>query len=65
MDIDSIIQNVIEFTQDNIIVSVVVGIFLLFLLFRHTKILLFTTLFFMVAYGLAWLFEMLSHTGLG
>jgi len=65
MDLDSIIQNVTEFAQGNIIVSVVIGIFLIFLLFRHTKVLLFTILFFMIAYGLAWLFEILSHKGLG
>ncbi len=65
MDIESIIQYVIAFTQDNIIVSVTIGFFILFLLFRHPKILLTITLFFMAAYGLAWLFEMLSKTGLG
>ena len=60
MFIDEIFQKITVFTQNNIIVSVVIGIFILFLLFRQVKILLIIILFFMAAYGLAWLSEMLS-----
>ena len=65
MDIESIIQYIITFTQDNIIVSVIIGIFILFLLLRHPKYLLTIILVFVAAHGLAWLFDMLSKTGLG
>lgn len=60
MDIDGIVQEITMFTQNNIIVSAVIGIFLLFLLFRQFKIFLGIVLFFMAAYGLARLFKMLS-----
>ena len=65
MDIESIIQDIVAFTQDNILVSVVIGFFILFLLIRHPKVLLIVILFLMVAYGLAWLFGKLSTYGLG
>ena len=65
MNIDSIIQNVIVYAKDNIIVASIIGLFILFLLFRHPKILLIVALFLMAAYGLAWLFEKLAQYGLG
>ena len=65
MDIDGIIQTITGYVQDNIVVSVIIGLFIIFLLFRHPKKLLVIVLFFMAAYGLAWLFEMLSTKGLG
>ena len=64
MNIDSIIHELTLYVQDNIIVSVIVGLFIIFLLFRHPKVLLTIILFFMAAYGLAWIFDMLAKTGL-
>jgi Flp pilus assembly protein TadB len=69
MDIESKIQDLLVVMQgniqDNILVSVVIGLFIIFLLFRHPKILLVVLLFLMAAYGLAWLFERLAQYGLG
>jgi len=65
MDIDGIIQEITVFAQDNIVVAVVIGLFTLFLLIRHPKVLLSIVLFLMVAYGLAWLFALLATYGLG
>ena len=65
MNIESMIQELIVFVQDNIIVSVVIGLFILFLLIRHPKVLLTGILFLMAAYGLAWLFGKLATYGLG
>ena len=64
MDIESIIQELTVYVQDNIVVSVIVGLFIIFLLFRHPKVLLTISLFLMAAYGLAWLFDILAKTGL-
>ena len=65
MDIERIIQDLFVFIQDNIIVSVIVGLFIIFLLFRHPKVLLTISVFLMVAYGLAWIFDVLATTSLG
>jgi len=65
MDIEGLIQKITVFTQDNLTVTVVLGIFVVFLLLRHPKKLFSIVLFLIVAYGLAWLFEMLSTKGLG
>lgn len=65
MDIDGIIQNITVFAQDNIIVTVVIGLFILYLLVRHPKVLLTLIALGALAYGLAWLFEKLRRTGLG
>ena len=65
MDLAGIIQEITVFAQNNILVSVVIGLFMIFLLFRHPKVLLIVALFLMAAYGLAWLFERLAQYGLG
>ena len=65
MDLAGIIQEITVFAQNNILVSVVIGLFMIFLLFRHPKVLLTVALFLMAAYGLAWLFERLAQYGLG
>ena len=59
MDIDAIIQTVTAFTQDNIIVSVIIGIFIFFLLLRHPKTLLLLIVLIALAFGVAELFEQL------
>lgn len=65
MNIDAIVQDTAQFVQENVVVAVIIGLFVLFLLFRHPKVLLSIIIFFMLAYGLAALFEMLSTKGLG
>jgi len=65
MDIESKIQELTLFAQDNILVSVVICLFIIYLLFRHPKILLTVIIFFVVANGLAWLFDKLAKAGLG
>ena len=65
MDIDSIMQNLVVFARENVIVTVIISISILYLLYRRPKVLLSISLFLMAAYGLAWLFEKLSKTGLG
>ncbi len=65
MDIDIIIQNLTVFVQDNMIVAVIIGALILYLLFRRPKILLTIIFFLLVAYGVAWLFEVLAEKGLG
>lgn len=65
MDVDAIIQDIIVYVQDNIIVAAILGLFFLFLLFRHPKILLTLLGIAAMAYGVAWLFEKLAQTGLG
>lgn len=59
MNIESIIQNITVFAQDNIIVTVVIGLFILYLLIRHPKVLLLITFLLVVAYGLAEFFDQL------
>lgn len=59
MDIDSIIQTITVFAQNNIIVTSIVGLFILFLLFRHPKVLLLVIVLLALAFGVAELFEQL------
>lgn len=66
MDIDEIIHKITVFTQDHTLVAIVVGLFIIFLLFRHPKKLLTIVLLLMAGYGIAWFFDMLAkRTGLG
>ena len=59
MDIDAIIQTVTAFTQDNVLVSIVIGLFIFFLLLRHPKTLLLVIVLIALAFGVAELFEQL------
>lgn len=61
MDIDSIIQTITVFAQNNIIVTSIVGLFILFLLFRHPKVLLLVIVLLALAFGVAELFEQLRE----
>ena len=64
MDIDSIIQNLIVFTRENVIVAVITGLTIIYLMFRQLKLLLSIVVFLLTAYGVAQLFERLSKMGL-
>ena len=59
MDIDGIIQEITMFAQDNIVVAAIVGLFSLFLLIRHPKVLLIVIVIVALAFGLAELFDYL------
>jgi len=65
MDIESIIQQLIVYARENVIVAVIIGITIIYLLFRHPKVLLLIALFFVTAYGMAQIFDKLSKAGLG
>lgn len=65
MDIEIIIRTLTVFVQDNLIVASIIGLLILYLIFRHPKVLLTITLFIMAVYGVAWLFEKLAAKGLG
>lgn len=65
MNADAVIKDITAYVQNNIIVTIVLGIFVLFLLFRHPKVLFMLVGFGILAYGVARLFERLARTGLG
>ena len=59
MNIDRIIQEVTIFAQSNMIIAAVIGLFVIFLLFRHTKVLLLVLALLALAYGVAEFFDKL------
>ncbi len=64
MQIDRIVQDCINYAQDNIAVSIVGAVVLLFLLYTRPKIVLALFLVAMGAAGVTEIFDMLNDTGL-
>ncbi len=59
MNIDRIIQEVTIFAQSNMIVTAIIGLFVIYLLFRHFKVLLLVTVLIVFAFGVAEFFDQL------
>ena len=64
MQIDRIVQDCINYAQDNIAVSIVGAVVLLFLLITRPKIVLVLFLLAIGAVGVVEIFDMLNTTGL-
>ena len=64
MQIDRIVQDCINYAQDNIVVAIAGAVGLLFLLYTRPKIVLALFLVAMGAAGVAEIFDMLNATGL-
>ncbi len=65
MDYNKILQDALNYAQDNLAASISAAVILLFLLFKRPKILFVLILIALAALGIMQLFQGLDATGLG